>query len=900
MNGIELLIEIAGWSGPSFLAANERLIGITFYEELLIKLNNAIVRSSLTMRSSASFTVLNDRNAASGQTFGAAILADPIENKVVTIKTFDQVTSVIQTIFVGRVRRRDINEQQVLIELVDLRKFASRKLGKKVSTIDFPLARKSDAGKDVAVNVGDVENTRPQVVEDLIQSKLDIEIDRAAAQVVLESVDGFTVGFCFIGRERVQVTSVTALTKTLDITRTNPVEHAEGEIVFMDRTFTIAIDSSGVVGTGISNVRIELNDEQEILLPSPPLQAIVSGLFLGQWLTPPIGREVKGDRDLVAVEFDTAVGSADNPLNAAGRSPSYTEANSADFLGALQRTLTLSTSLDQKDKGRIHKVLIQIDHSGNKSGFDVGGSIVRAAVPGPLPIIGALAPTDQIDPDFLEIGEKKGRRAVDVQAPPAPTTGETLLFGNVTANNSGLIGNDSRIDPADVPALNDGDLNTSVFSSISLSLPPAISCGRLDYFGPIIPASIDPAATLQGVRFKFKHGGGTELPGSIARIQVIDNLLALIVGPGIFASSGAIATEVATIDGTTPWLINGGAGRTVADLQNIICQIEGIEDGPWNFFEGWLEIDYTQANPTETAGSVINQFDVTSQVLDWDDLRGYIVQIDKPAGTNEFLVYHASLVVVYDPDQDVLPDKIVADYGSGIQGTPAGIINTLWTAPTLGNNPASTIDAAALANAIARQTALGFIPSQISGSFRNLELFDIVEAISRQSRLRAVYDAGVLFLVFLEVESNNPASGVIVTREDIYSPLPTLRGVDAESSIVNAYDVRFKATDKDGFEDSFELSVPPVSSERRQNLDLPILKDGNLAKEVGDFLLERTGSRYENISFEVLRTFSALSLLQIVSLDFGFVTLSKFEIQVLILNHNDNNKETITVKGRTI
>lgn len=824
--------------------------------------------------SNATIKFTNSPVLSGGLTFNEVLAAAQIEGEQIQIYEHEISSAVDTLLFSGVVSQVSQSKGEVTLQCADLFVLLSKQINQPINTSIWPNARKSDVGKRFKTPFNEVVGLKPLVVVDYKMNKTAISIDRSTTVIAMNEVDNLSTGAASIEREEITIDSIDSVAKEITVTRTQPSLHGQGARVIMASEFQIATDGSGNNTTTIGKVYLEKNENDITEVASPDNVGIVNGVQVASWLKPPLTFvEKNGKLASKIIEFNAAGGDVLNPLFAAALSPNYSNANAAFFESLQERTLTVNNGLYYSPLGPIRRVLIQVNHSGNQGNSSVINAAVSAGNPPSILVpVSLLAGADLLDSEYLQLVEKTGARAVPQVSTAAPVTSSaTLLFRNVSIANSGAIPNDTKLNPGEDLTLIDGDAVSFVVAESSKSL----DAGQIDFTAPIIPANIDPNATLNSVVFKFRHGAGTESGSDTGQILVLTaNPLAVIEGPGTFSQSASIVEESATIDALNAWI---AAGRVVGELQDLIFQIRALEDGPWSLYEGFIEINYTQSTADAPTSSVVNHFNITDLIADWDDFVGFVVQITRPNTTAlDMRIYQVSLIVIYAESEDKMPDELFIDLTGGLTGNQIGLIQSLWTSSNLGNQSVNYFDSASLAQAISDASA--YTNLDFSGYFQNETVFEAMILIAKAGSFVLSRWRGSIYLDF--IQNAYAPSPVNIDDSEILNDDAVLEGADTQNEVLQTLFTEYEFSDRLSYSSIREqvtaANAYPNSETKEANR---FIKSATAIFFYQQKRSIREGRIFKTITLVVDKSFSFIRPGDIFSIDFGFLTTGAMEIR---------------------
>lgn len=906
----DYLIEI-DWDGYSYIAA--RPIGFegNGYDDLLL-LNGvgSIVQSvDPSRRSSCTVGLSNRQYGPSKARFSDHFSTQKIEGKTVTVREVFRESQAVRTLFKGVVLKRDFNEREVSLELVESNLKRSLRLDKLVDTTTFPRAKPSDVGASIPVIFNDPTDVVCPVVASNPSSRLSAEIDSAStADIVLDSVEGFpSSGTVRIGREKITYTSLDTANVELSgtITRaagsTTAAAHIQGSLVVVVDTFDIAIDNT-TEGTTVAKAEAIGSENRRYPLADPDSHVDSSGVRLARWTETPTYQEPQGELEAISIELDTDGGStAVDPTLALGESADYEESNYAELhnQGSSHGALIGYSRRVRADRGPIKKTLLIVNHSGTNSALAVGAGtsildfvevFAETEQASPRVSAGSLSPVDQIDIDFQELAESKGRRSVDLFA-----GGNTEQTGVVVQPDGVALSS-----PTDAgfygtyPKANVIDGNHGAPGIVEDTESGGAEPGRkLTITLSAIPSGLPTGATLDKVKARFKHGGvgpqGAEVNGVTAIFKILE---------------GATTRASSTINSNnTNQVVDGleysPGAQTVSDLTTYKIELllgNILTVTRWNCWQVWFEIDYTDSGGTEErSGSVVNMIDVTSVLSTWEDLSNPLIDLRCQTASTGVRVYQMGFAVIYQPTQERIPDKIALSLEGGITGTPSAVIDDLWQ--TIAGNSADSISSADVTALGIALTSAGYTAAAVAGAIRS-SLIEVIQHLARECRFRAYVENDVLRLKYIG-DISTATSSLRIDHTDLADQV-TLEGADTERQVKNLIRVRYNFSEVDDFretiEDSDSTSITNYG-EQLEERDLQYVVDATAAGETKDMILDRFAEPFDELTFGVSLDFrDSLALLMIVEIALSWRNIAKFEIQEL----EETGDHTITVRGRVL
>lgn len=887
MNEYDYLVDIAGWSGPSYLAARPLTYDGNGYDDLLLGIGSVFRSVDPTRLNSCEIRVSN--HLVNGQRFSDYLLgavANRIENKQVTVRRWFRDEGTAVTIFVGQVRSRSISELEVALEVTELRPVEGPICRTVIDSDTWPNARQADVGRVVPVNFNTVPDVDIPITVDAPFSRLATEIDSSStADLELDSVDGFpSSGTIRIGREKIAYTGVNTSLKTLTgISRaqssTVAAAHIQGSLVLVLATFEAAIDAQSTTAT-ISKVVAVDGDNERFPLSQPSSHSTLGITRVARWSEPPTYYYPKGEAEAIGIEMIGDGGStAVDPENARAQDAAYTESNySTVSIGAGEEAHISTHYKELADRGRIKKVLITVNHSGTNGslGTDLGSVEVLAAPQSvsPRPSVGFLAESDNLDADFLQLAEQRGRRPVDITQDTATVTAATIEPTSVT--EASLILNAGTVAGSSADNARDSDPATALIAGVT----PGSSGGEYLFYISTVPAHLPSTAVINEIRFKCRHGdtssAGAENSGVHATITLFESG-SPVAGPANFPPRGGYKQdETATFVPT---------GKTIADLSLYVGRIQANGSTAtgfvWNIWECWFEVDYTDTNAPAGTGSIVNQFDATSAFSDWADLSTAVIDIRHRSGLGEWRLYHVGIQVIYEPLEEKLPTKIYAEIASSITGDPATLIFQIWT--LYGGMSIGSINLLDITDASTRLAAEGFASTTFAFSLATREdVWATIQSIAAQSRLAVYFEGGQLRLQYLELAASITTNYQALSRSDIQAP--QLASADLENDLANQVSIEYDESAIDGFKATLndeDTTNQAQFGKRPADLQLPALRSSAVAQKIADYMLDRQSIPWEVLEFAVSMEQRSLELLDVLALDLGWISFDKIQIEEL-------------------
>lgn len=898
----DYLVEIESWGGYSFLASRALGFESNGYDELLIGVGSIVQSIDPSRRSSCTVLISNREYGPGAARFSDRFSSEKIEGKTVIVRELFRGAQAARTLFKGVVLKRDYNEESVSLELVESNLKRSLELGKVVDTTTFPDAKPSDVGAVIPVIFNDPTDVVCPVVKSNASSRLAAELDSSStADIALDSVEGFpNSGTVRIGREQISYTSLDVANNELSgtITRaassTKAAAHIQGSLVVVVDNYEIAIDNTNQ-GTTVSKAEAIGSENRRYPLPNPDSHVNSSGVRLARWNETPTYHEPSGELESIMIELGADGGSnCFTPENARGREEEFTEKNYALVHRHNEPTETRNAFVGYSDfehpsRGNIKKVLAQVVHSGNndalvvstgKSSLSTSPVTVETQTGTPRVFVGNLSPVDQIDADFMEIGQQKGARPGQVGSNNTSVTGVVVIPTSIT--EAAFISS-YGVQVGAKEDMIDGDYSNKVEIG-----PGGGSAGGKYTFGiTSLPPGINPAATLDRVAFHWRHGGASESSSKNSKLELFEG--ATSKGSQLFGQQTTQQHDESV--GYNP------VGKTVNDLTSItgVIEMPSVSPGSWEAYEGWFEIDYTDNDADQDAGAVVNHFDVTSVLDTWEKVTNGLIDVRCDNLNNGFRLYHAGFIVIYEPTQERVPDKVALSLDGGITGTPAQVIDTLWR--TIAGNSADSISSADVSALSSALTTAGYTAAAVAGAIRS-SLIDAVQRLAEECRFRAYVLNDVLRLKFIDDISTATAS-LRIDHTDLVDQ-PSLEGSDTEQQVKNLIRLRYKLSEVEDFRETLEDSdASSITNfgEQLEERDLQFVTDATAAGETKDMLLDRFSEPFDQMSFEVSLDFrNALSLLQVVEIALGWLSIEKFEIQ----EKEETGNHTIVVRGRVL
>lgn len=900
------LVEItdrtgAAWSGINRLSDRDLIFAGQPYSGLMNKPTQRIIKSADSSARAPAGVVVSNVVLPGNTRFTDAFAADPIAGKIVTIREVERpitALSVARLVYQGVVLYTQYDELSCKLVCVEQSLSSSKRIDFVVNTETFPRAKKEDVSSSVPVPFGEtVPDAKLPIIELNDKSKTIDAIDETTLSMVLDGLRDLQTGAAFVGEEEVTITVIDVPTKTITVTRTVPTEHPKGSFVYMKLRFSIGVDASSYLNaTTIENIR-HVESDQQFTLPAPDGYTLIGPVRAAFWdKTPLVKKTLEGKQNL-GIEFDTvdALNNAAGAFNAAGRNPAYTEKSFADVAGIGALDLRLSNSRHIRPLGNIIKVILQVVHSGNVAGSSLGPAtfFVKSNSMISFQNIAPLIGTDLLDKDFMELGENKGRRAIEV--PSAPVTMTQTLFPDTFATTAGGTGNP---DPAN-PIGNVQDNNLGTTSRISVLFPgPGI--GSMTWGFSAVPAGLNPADQLTGVRFKFRHGGNqTGTPENGGHTGTIELFRAgiSVAGPGVFNSNPTNQVdEVATF---VP-------AETVAalPLYTGVIVLNFPFTGDWQATEGYFEIDTIPVTGAADAGAVINQYDISSALpsLDWSEFKDFIVAIQGD-GINQYKVFQTGINVIYEPEELLLPDNVYCDVKPALKGSVYNVFLQLWTAAEFGANSLASFFPTAPAEVAvieAFHTANNYDADSVSGLIRSEELIALLQILARETRLFIYMVNGVLIIEEQDDIANLPAASLTLDQFDTVGKA-SFSGADIEEQVINSITAMYDLTDLEGERATIERESAAsilVYGVQQRKLSYQFLRTLAAMQSTIAGIFDRNDTAFEQVSFAVtLLDRNNIAVMSRIALSLNWTSVQLLELQELAEGMGDH---TIEVTARVL
>ncbi len=903
----DLLVEIASWGGPSYIAG--RVLGFDGhgYDPLLLEIGDLLSSVEPSRRRSCLLKLANAPYGAAAARLSSYFGAAPIEGKTVTIRELFRGATSARTMFKGVVRQRSYDLDTVELELVETALQRSRRLDKLVDLATFARAKPADVGRSIPLVFNDPTDVVCPVVAWNAHSRTAAELDSSStADLELDSAEGFpSSGTIRIDREQLTYTGITANALT-GIARaansTVAAAHIKGALVVVVDEFDIAIDSVQQ-GTTVTRAEAVDSERRRYPLPDPDSHEDEDGIRKARWDETPTYFEPAGELDAHSIELDQDGGSNSlYPERARARDGSYSDSNYCEvhrYSGTHEAWIGYS-SVEHPTRGRIKKILLQAVHSGNndqlvvasgKSNLGTGtANEVKAETQtgSPRLLVGYLAPIDQLDSDFLEIAERKGGRATQSGASSTARTAVVLKPTSITEDT--YIASYGVQSPGSKDHMIDGDYSNAV----GIGVRVGAAGGRFNFSIGSLPPGINSSATLDKVVFKWRHGGSGDTSANNATIA-LKRSGSTVAGATSFASNAS--SEVDEVVSYNP------TAKTVADLTNYVGVIEmHASGGQWRGIEGWFEIDYTDTDADQTTGAVVNQFDVTSIFAGADDQETWgkvsngLIDIRSTVNNTGFRLYQAGFIVIYEPLMERVPDRVALSLDGGINGNIGSVINTLWQ--TVAGNSAGSInssDVSALDTALA---AAGFTAAAVSGVVREEDLWATIQRLARECRFRAYALNDVLRLAYIPAFADLAATSRRIDHTDLVDS-PRIEGADIDRAMVNLIRCQYDYSEieeyRGSLEDTESASVTAYG-ERLEELELRFVRTSAAAQKLVDMILERQSEPYDAFAFRVTLALRDIALLDLLELRFDFFSCSVFEVEEI----EERGDHTLTIKGRVL
>ena len=920
------IVDINNWSGINRLAPQDLIFNGLPYSGLMQKPNQAITKSSDSSSRAPATVVVSNVLLNSGQRFSDAFKTDPIENKVLTIREIEKPitpASVARLVYQGVILYTEHNETECSLVCAEESLALSKRIDTVINTETFPRAKEEDVGQSVGVPFGlKVPETKLPIIEHNKRSTTTVELDETITTAILDRVDNLELGQAFLGEEPIQITLITPGNNSINFTRSEPTEHPSGEIVFMSRQYSLGIDASDFSQTPnpkttINNIK-HVDGDTEIQMPAPNLYGLVGPVRAAIWNTTPILKRNSGSKTSLGIELDTEAGSNSfDPLNAAGRNPAYTE-KSFSRITNTNRILRLSNSRYIRPAGKINKVIAQVVHSGNNNANVIGVTPVsiKSKTLGAFATAGVLNAVDQIDKDFMELAEQKGRRAIEVPTGTAPTvqTETVTQLPNFGSRPGGLL----RVDPGGTNPVTDANNGNNTDGCLLSAVYPGPTIeGFESQFGSgFVLSGVAPASQLVQLRFRVAHGEqitapNPPFPGNVAvettqftqngLIEIIDTRTGTTVASATFPSNTQQVIDTATLLVPPPT-------DTVAELQHYVGRVtlDQAVTFQWIIRECFWEVDYLPASSEEDAGAVINHYDVTGLMpsLEWSELNDFTIELIGDSSIANFKVFQMGITVIYEPQELVLPEDVFADVFPGLQGSVYNIVNNLWTNFALGNNLLTTLSPSAPNNPLGIIAIESFhtnnnYDNAVSGVIREQELFAFLQELARETRLFIYMFNGVLTLQEQDDIANLPLPTKIFTKDDIVGKTGFV-GSDIEEQVINKITARYDLTDlrqdRQTIEREDAASVLAYGEQTRK-LDFKYLRTKDAAQATISGIFDRKKLPFKQVNFRLtLDDRNEVDPLIRVGLDIDWDTVTLIEIQEL----TENFDHIINLKARVL
>lgn len=905
----EVIARIGGsWAGPGYLAGRAITYDSQGYDPILLELREAIVRTVRPgVRSSAAIAVVNE--LLKGYEVGEHHRLDRLEGRDLDLDAILTWSSV-RELFRGVIRAVDVEPGRVVIEAADHSRRRSKKLGALVDIDTWPSARPSDVGQPIPLPINSPVDVFCPVVEEPKFTTLaqDIASDDTLADGVIlgELPEGWpSSGTVVIDDEELTYTAVdetgdspvlTGITRAANSTTAQ--EHRRGVPVYVADELKVAFDASGR-SSSLTRIRAVGRDGRRYSLTRSGTVATENSTRIVTFTRPPLYLAPSGPKSLYAVPLTDNSSTVDEPQNALTGENTFTEAafatieDSSSAKDLIGRRVAPLPSL-----GQLEAAVVRVTHSGNQgeSGDDNFSRIGAAEVWAGGQLVGSLSANDSILAGLRAI--QGGTRRQPVQIPveqDAVTQGSEQLY--MTALNR----------DEDVPGFNelptwlgadeantiDGDLNN--FGTLKYQPSVGTNKGRTRYACAAsgVPGYIDTASTLDKVRLIVKHGGNGENPANGGTLGLIIEYLS------ITRSSGS------DVPRTTPanyFIDYSPAGLTVADLADMVffldAQTGAFETSAYfTIYEVFLQIDFTppmgEAIQVDT-GNVENHILVPASIIPGiASVPGLDFQI-RGDESNAFRVYSLDLALLYTPLEPQVVDRFVADIAGALTGTPAEVIDELWT--TDAGNAASTISASDVSAAVSALTTAGFTAANFRGAIRHEELWEVIQAIARESRLRVYLDLGVLRMAYIPDLSAVADGTKLLTDHDALGE-PDERGAVSEEQVLNKLTLLYDRTDLEGArktEVEEDASSQTAYGVREEELEARFLAHATPAAALTSSLVERRARPFAQMSMTVLPTDSLIAVALLDVLKVAMPALSSTQWEIEEIRENPDGTRTLT------
>lgn len=906
----ELLARIGGsWQGPGYLAGRAITYALQGYDPILLDLEQAIVRSVRAgggVRSSAQIAVINA--LLKGLEFGEHHRADRLEGRDIEL---DEVLtwSTARQLFRGVIRTVDVQPERVVLEAVDHSRRRSQKLGALVDSATWPSARPGDVGQAIPLPIGSPVDVFCPVVDEpkltTLAQDIAVDDDLSAGIILGELPEGWpSSGTVVIDDEEL---SYTAVDETGDmpvltgITRgansTDEQEHRRGVPVYVADELKVAFDASGRASS-LAQIRAVGRDGRRYALTRTGVVSTENSTRIVTFSRPPLFLEPSGPKQLYAVPLTDASSTVDSPENALTGENTFSEAAFAEIEANASKKDLIGRRVDPLPAlGKLEAAVVRVTHSGNQgeSGDDNFSRIGAAEVWAGGVQVGSLSANDSILAGLRAIQGGTRRQPVEI-----PVSQDAVTQGSFQTYMTALNRDE------DVPGFNeapswlgsgqvntiDGDLNN--FGVMLYQASVGTNKGRTRYScgASGIPSNVDTASSLDLVRLIVKHGGNGEAGGG-------DGTLGLVIEyTSVTRASGSDVPRSSPANFFVDWT---STGLTVADLPSIVffldAQSGSFERPYFVIYEVFLQIAYTppMGEPIQQdTGSVENHILVPATIIpDIASIPGLDFQI-RGDEANAFQVYSLDLALLYTPLEPQVVDRFVADIEGDISGTPAEVIDELWR--TEAGNAAATISAADVSAAASALTAAGFTASNFRGVVRHEELWEVIQAIARESRLRVYLDLGVLRISYIPDLSAVVAGTKLLTEHDALGDVEE-QGAISEEQVLNKLTLLYDRTDLEGARKTVveeDAASQTAYGIREEEVEARFVAHATPAAALASSLVERRARPFAQLSMQVLPTDSmlAVALLDVLWLKVFELESTKWEVEEI--RENPDGTRTLT------
>lgn len=848
------------------------------YLGILLQNPRGIVNSSDPTRRQD--VTLKLANAGYSPRFTDHFSSERVERKVVEIRRWDRDTGTVALLYRGVVLKRDFREDSVSLTCVDEAYVTSQRLDVEVDLATFPRAKLNDVGQSVPLALGDFEEFKGPVIEYNEISQVAETIDKNATSLELEDAERFpNSGTIRIGREL--ITYATKVGNLLDgLTRaqggTKARTHEQGRQVAVVDDLTIGVDARDGTTTVTKAYVIGDNDEK-IVLPLPSMVSL-GGVRAARYAETPQYDQPSGELECLKVGLErddgsTLSGFPESAFAVCEEADGFARTEFVVIGFSPENDLRLIRDSGVFERGIIKRVLIEVQHSGNKDsstpnsphGFDSsispGGT---PPLPGPIDVyfdgalVGQIFDPPTIDAELQELGcvEPAFDPAAPGQPPPGPTflTDIPFEFGDVGMLDRVGIAN-SQFDPATLGNVIDGDDMTFSDLGAGGSFGDELNLLNLQT-NPGIPVT----ATVTRIRFDFIHGR-PPTDGGQGKLQVRGPFPGspLIAEGPLFAGNGPgdIVRRIDTAAGPQfnaaldAWL---GAGRPLQDImdQRWLVLFEAASTFRMKSARLILDLNYV-AGPTEGPNPITNHYDITTQIAgDWSNLSGKQIRLLTGPAHAAFRVYVVGLRVIYIPTDKRFAQDIYFDVSGQTRGDPATIAEDIWL-NILGNSAAGIQAPAALAPIKARFVAEGYDVDALGGPVRDLEFWPFLQRFAREVRMLAFMRFGVLTFEYQELIAALPAaSDTLDPKTDLTSKV-AVAGADLEQQVKNQFVAKHDFTDLNGSRGVERFTGPSLAllGALLERFDMLWVKSPTAVQKTLSGLSDRLSEPFDQISFHV-------------------------------------------------